>query len=89
MTFDSATSTLACIFQYPPTTVMATVTRSCRFEYRMCQQDSRDTKVIEHNSSANTIAVKLTLQSSSDTYCYKVTGSNGTYSVQVEGRIGK
>ena len=89
VSFDSATSTLACIFQNQPTTVMASVTRSCSFEYWKCDQNSRDAKFIEHNSTSNTIAAKLTLQGSNHAYCYMVTGSNGTTTVQVVGRIGK
>ena len=82
--FDQAASTLTCQFQ---STTQSSAERMCSVKYSVCDQEEIFSN--EGNSttmvSSDKVILPLRLPSGSDCYTYRVTASDGTNTVVVEG----
>lgn len=80
-------SILTCTFLNQPNSME---TRSCRIDYQLCSLESEEFSTFEVNTTSNVAAINLKmLQGSSGTYCYNVIASNGTFTIKVNGQLGK
>ena len=85
MDFNLAASTLTCVFQNK-----SAIVRTCVVEYDICDQEKEGLRNSEGNSSLESpseVLLSLMLPSGSNCYVYRVTASDGTNTVVVEGRV--
>lgn len=68
---------------------MDTSEKSCSIRYGVCDQEK--TEMATGNTTADSVILDLDLTSigSSGVYCYSVMARNRTYTVLVDGRIGR
>ena len=81
--YSSATSTISCIFL----SELDGSEKSCSIRYGECNQELTE-MAAGNTTTSSVIMLNLTL-TSSDSQCYVATASNGTYTVMVDGSIGK
>ena len=83
--YDSATSTISCVF----INELDTSEKSCSIWYGVCDQEQTEMAADNTTTSSVMLNLDLTNTGSNLMYCYSITARNGTYTVIVDGRIGK
>ena len=78
--YNSATSTISCVFL----SELDTSEKSCSILYGVCDQEQ--TKMAVGNTTSSSVMLKVDVTGS---YCYTLVARNGTYTIMVDGRIGK
>ena len=79
--YNSATSTISCIFLRE----LDTSKKSCSIRYGVCNQESTEIAA-DNTTTSNVIMLSLAL-TSSESQCYVATASNETHTVMFNGRI--
>lgn len=83
--YDSATSIILCVFLNE----LDTSEKSCSIQYGLCGQEQTEMAADNTTTSSVMLNLDLTNTGSNLMYCYSITARNGTYTVIVDGRIGK
>ena len=89
--YDSNNVTLHCVFTNSQSNVSDSV-RSCSVRYGKCGPGGEllsTMSTLSNESSNNIILLQLKRQYVEGGFCYTITANNGTYTIIVEGRIGK
>lgn len=83
--YDSATSTISCVFLNE----LDTSEKSCSIRYGLCGQEQTEMPADNTTTSSVILNLDLTSIDTSRMYCYSITARNRTYTVIVDGRISK
>jgi hypothetical protein len=81
--YDLTSSTISCQFFDQSTEI-----KSCYIQHGLCSEEIDRYTGSNITSSSMTLSLKLNISDPSHEYCYRVTASNSTHTVIVEGQIG-
>ena len=81
--YNSAATTISCVFLNQ----LDSSEKSCSIQYGICDQEQ--TEMVASNTTSGNVMLNLALTGSGRVYCYNITARNRTYTVIVDGKIGR